>query len=113
MTLAHIHRRNKGCKVVRPVTILLWLTTFALAADVSGKWDGTLEFKGEDGQAQTVPAHADLKQQNATLVGTVWKEDGQRVALVVFDSFEIGFKPILVKIRSRMKPGLSNYNRDK
>lgn len=58
--------------------ILLLLTTYALAADVSGKWTGTLEFKGEDGQAQTVPAHAELKQQNNVVVGKVWKEDGQR-----------------------------------
>lgn len=58
--------------------ILFLLTTFALAADVSGKWNGTLEFKGEDGQAQTVPAHAELKQQNNTLAGTVWKEDSER-----------------------------------
>jgi hypothetical protein len=57
---------------------LLLLTRFALAADVSGKWNGTLEFKGENGQAQTVPAHAELTQQNNVVVGKVWKEDGQR-----------------------------------
>jgi hypothetical protein len=81
-------RRNGRYELVRPIDIgtgpkllfpvLLLLTTFALAADVSGKWNGTLEFKGEDGQAQAVPAHAELKQQNGTLFGTVWKEDGQR-----------------------------------
>lgn len=78
MTLARIVRRTGGCAVLRTVAILLCLTTLALAADVSGKWSGTLEFKGEDGQAQTVPAHAELKQQSSTLTGTVWKEDGQR-----------------------------------
>lgn len=71
-------RRNGACVVLRAMAILLCLTTLALAADVSGKWSGTLEFKGDDGQSQTVPAYAELKQQNGTLVGTVWKEDGQR-----------------------------------
>ena len=60
------------------LSILLLLATFALAADVSGRWNGTLEFKGEDGQAQTVSAHLELKQQKDTLRGTVWKEEGQR-----------------------------------
>jgi hypothetical protein len=60
------------------VPIVLLLTAFAFAADLSGKWSGTLEFKGEDGQVQTVPAHAELKQQNNALVGKVWKEDGER-----------------------------------
>ena len=61
------------------LAILLLLTTsFATAADVSGKWDGALEFKGEDGQTQTAPAHADLKQENKLVTGKIWKEGGQQ-----------------------------------
>ena len=61
------------------LAILFSLTTpFALAADVSGKWYGALEFKGEDGQTQTAPAHADLKQENKLVTGKIWKEGGQQ-----------------------------------
>jgi len=59
--------------------ILLLLTTpFALAADMSGKWNGSLEFKSQDGQTQAAPAHADLKQQNNAVRGKIWKEEGQQ-----------------------------------
>lgn len=87
MNLADTLPRNGGellrrieLKIGPKVLLLIFglLTTFALASDVSGKWNGTLEFKGEDGQAQTVPAHAELKQQNNVVVGRVWKEDGER-----------------------------------
>lgn len=53
--------------------LLLLTTSFGVAADVSGKWNGALEFKGEDGQTQTAAAHADLEQQNNVLTGTIWK----------------------------------------
>ena len=60
------------------LAILLLLTTsIAIAADLSGKWNGALEFKGEDGQTQTAPAHADLKQDNKLVTGKIWKEEGQ------------------------------------
>lgn len=51
---------------------------FALAADVSGKWNGSLEFKNEDGLTQSVTAHAVLKQQGNTVTGKIWKEEGQQ-----------------------------------
>jgi hypothetical protein len=37
-----------------------------------------LEFKGEDRQTQTAPAHADFKQQYNVLTGKIWKEGGQQ-----------------------------------
>ena len=58
--------------------LLLLTTSFALAADVSGKWDGSLEFKAEDGQTQAAPAHAHLKQENKLVTGKIWKEEGQQ-----------------------------------
>jgi len=64
-------------RLLVPILVLL-ITSFALAADVSGKWTGSLEFKGEGGQTHTAPAHADLKQQNVALTGRIWKGDGQQ-----------------------------------
>jgi hypothetical protein len=58
--------------------LLLLVTAYALAVDVSGKWNGSLEFKGEDGRTQSAPAHADLKQQASTVNGKIWKEQGQQ-----------------------------------
>ena len=87
-TLAGIFRRNRSYEVVQPIgfrmgpslffPIVLLVSTFALAADVSGRWNGSMDFKDEEGQVQTVPAHVDLRQKSDVLVGTVWKEDGQR-----------------------------------
>ena len=69
-----------------PIFALL-TASFALTADVSGKWTGSLEFKGDDGQTPTAPAHADLKQQNNAVTGRIWKGDGHQ--------FEIGARPSL------------------
>ena len=60
-------------------TVLLILTApSALAADVSGRWSGTLEFTGQDGQTRKASAHADLKQQDHTIQGKIWKEENQQ-----------------------------------
>lgn len=64
-------------RLVLPILLLL-STSFALVSDVSGKWNGSLEFKGEDGHTQTAPAHADLKQQANAVTGKIWKEEGQQ-----------------------------------
>lgn len=53
---------------------LLMATSSARGADVSGKWNGALEFDEGNGQTQRLPAHADLKQQNNVVTGKVWKE---------------------------------------
>ena len=58
--------------------LLLILTPFALAAEVSGNWNGSLEFKSQDGQTQVAPAHAEFKQQSNTVTGRIWKEEGQQ-----------------------------------
>ena len=79
--------RGKG-KADHPITsrlasrllipTLFLLTTLALGADASGRWKGSLELKGGDGQMQTVSAYADLKQQGKTVTGKVWKEQEQQ-----------------------------------
>lgn len=58
--------------------ILFLLTTLAFGEDASGKWKGSMEFKGDDGQIQTVSAYMELKQQGSTVTGKVWKEQGQQ-----------------------------------
>jgi hypothetical protein len=83
-----IHRPSSKDKDARPVDIrltskllfpiLFLLTTLALAADASGKWNGSLEFKGEDGQTQTASAHAEMKQEAHAVTGRIWKEEGQQ-----------------------------------
>jgi hypothetical protein len=63
------------------LTFLLLPTPLLHATDVSGKWTGTLEFRTEDGHAQSVPAHADLKQQGNSLTGKLWKEADQQFVI--------------------------------
>jgi hypothetical protein len=63
------------------LTFLLLLTPLVYAADVSGKWTGTLEFRAEDGHAQSVAAYADLKQRGNSLSGKLWKEADQQFVI--------------------------------
>lgn len=53
--------------------LLLW-GPLASAADVSGRWTGSLEFKSPEGDAQSIPAHAEFKQQDGAISGSVWKD---------------------------------------
>ena len=72
----HVIDLALACKLL--FSILFVWTTLALAADVSGRWNGTLAFTGGDGQTQTVSANADLKQQGKAVTGRIWKEEGQQ-----------------------------------
>ena len=56
------------------VSFVLLLTPLVSAADVSGKWSGSLEAKVPDGETITVQSHAELKQQGDSVTGKVWKE---------------------------------------
>lgn len=61
----------------RLIHVALWaivITPLVSAADVSGKWSGSLEIKTPDGQAMSFPAFADFKQQGTSLSGNVWKD---------------------------------------
>ena len=68
-------------KVTRQLFFLLLFAIPVMAADISGKWSGSLEFKDADGQAQTVPAHAEFKQDGDALAGAVWKEAGHQFSI--------------------------------
>lgn len=51
------------------ISLLLLSAGSCAAADVSGKWSGTIDLK-EDGQAKTVPAFLILKQDGSNLTGS-------------------------------------------
>jgi hypothetical protein len=63
-------------KLTKYAVAALFLVQFLNAADVDGKWSGTLEAKSEDGSNVAVPAHVELKREGDAITGTVWKEAG-------------------------------------
>lgn len=54
--------------------LLVMLAPFASAADLTGKWSGSLEAKTPSGEAVVVPANVELKQQGDEVTGRVWKD---------------------------------------
>ncbi len=55
----------------RLLAFLLMLAPFAFAAaDVSGKWAGTMDMKMPDGSVNSTPVTAEFKQTGATITGT-------------------------------------------
>jgi hypothetical protein len=67
-------RRKTTMRRLSCAVLFVLLVPLASAADVTGKWSGSLEGKDPDGETVTVPAHADLKQQGDSITGKVWKE---------------------------------------
>jgi hypothetical protein len=61
-------------KLINYAVLVLFLVRLVNAADVSGKWRGSLEGQGEDGATVAIPAHAELKQAGGAITGTVWKD---------------------------------------
>ena len=59
----------------------LFLVNWLSAADVAGKWSGSLEGKGEDGSTISVPAHLELKQAGEAITGTVGKDSAHEYAI--------------------------------
>ena len=60
---------------------VLLLAPFLSGADVSGKWNGSMEGKGEDGSTISVPAHLELKQAGEAITGTVGKDSAHEYAI--------------------------------
>ena len=67
-------------KLVLYATTTLLLTALVQAADVSGKWTGTLEGQGPDGPI-SVPANMEFKQTGQTITGSVWKDTDHQFAI--------------------------------
>lgn len=66
---------------MRYLSLLLFLTSIACAADVSGKWTGTLEAAGEDGRPVAIPAYMEFTQTGNAIQGAVSKDAEHRYAI--------------------------------
>ena len=58
------------------VTLLLAFAWTLSAADLTGKWSGTVDLK-QDGEAQTIPVIMVVKQEGNKLTGTAGPEEDQ------------------------------------
>ncbi|HEV8041408.1 MAG TPA: hypothetical protein VGP62_21215 [Bryobacteraceae bacterium] len=68
-------------KLTSYAVAVLFLAQFLNAADVSGKWSGSLEGKGEDGSAISVPARMEFKQTGEAITGSVGKDSAHEYAI--------------------------------
>jgi len=53
----------------------------ASAADVSGRWSGSVEIKDQEGRANVIPLQAILKQQGSKLTGSFGPSAEQQFAI--------------------------------
>src|SRR5690349_1870305 len=65
--LIHLKMTSK-----RLFPLIFFWSTLAFAGDASGRWNGSVEFKGANGQSQAASVHADLKQETNAITGRVW-----------------------------------------
>jgi hypothetical protein len=72
---------NKMRKLTDYAVAVLFLVQLLNAAYVTGKWSGTLEGKGDDGSAISVPAHMEFKQAGEAITGSVGKDSGHEYAI--------------------------------
>ncbi len=81
---------------MRRVFLLTTLLAAGLAAaDLTGKWNGTVEFKGPDG-SQTGGAFMELKQQGNEVTGQAGPNEGDLVPIsnVKFDGKRLAFEVV-------------------
>ena len=74
------------------VLIMLLLVSVASATDVSGKWSGSMELANGDGQVQTVSSHAEFKQENHALTGTIGRDSQFPIAKGTIEGDKIQFE---------------------
>jgi hypothetical protein len=72
---------------------LVLMAASLMAADVTGKWTGTLVEKGEQGE-RSFPALLVLKQAGTALTGTAGPNEGERydISKAVVDGDQITFE---------------------
>jgi hypothetical protein len=64
------------------ISLLFLLAPLTLAAaDVSGKWSGTMEMKAPDGTTQAMPIAAEFKQDGKTVTGTAGREGDEQLTI--------------------------------
>jgi hypothetical protein len=61
--------------------VILLAPVAARAADVSGKWSGSMDMKGPDGQTQSMPVTAEFKQDGKTVTGTAGREGDDQLTV--------------------------------
>jgi hypothetical protein len=66
--------------MTRLLAVLL-LSAIALLADVTGKWTGSFDVTGPDGQTNAQTAVLSLKQEGNTLSGTAGPSDDEQMAI--------------------------------
>ncbi|HEV2688878.1 MAG TPA: hypothetical protein VGV35_09995 [Bryobacteraceae bacterium] len=66
--------------MIRLLCVLL-LSSIALLADVTGKWTGSFDVTGPDGQVQANTAFLDLKQDGNALTGTAGPNESEQMAI--------------------------------
>jgi hypothetical protein len=59
--------------------VVLLLSSIALLADVTGKWTGTFDITGPDGEVHSQTAYLDLKQDGGTLTGTAGPNESEQM----------------------------------
>ena len=63
--------------MIRILSCLL-ISTIALFADVTGKWSGSFDITGPDGDTKSDTAFLSLKQDGKSLTGTAGPNEGQQ-----------------------------------
>jgi len=59
----------------------LLLSAIALLADVTGKWSGSFDISGPDGQSKADTAFLNLKQDGKNLTGTAGPNESEQMAI--------------------------------
>lgn len=63
------------------LSLCLLLLPLTAAADVSGKWSGSMDIKTPDGTVQSTPVTAEFKQDGKTVTGTAGREGDDQLTI--------------------------------
>jgi hypothetical protein len=63
------------------LSLFLLLLPLTAAADVSGKWSGSMDITAPDGTAQSTPVTAEFKQDGKTITGTAGREGDDQLTI--------------------------------
>lgn len=76
---------------------VLLLSTIGLLADVSGKWSGSFDVTGPDGNVKSDTAFLSLKQDGNTLTGTAGPNESEQMSIRAgkIDGDKITFEVVL------------------
>jgi len=74
--------------------VILLAPVVAHAADISGKWSGSMDMKAPDGTAQSMAVTAEFKQDGKTVTGTAGREGDDQLTVEkgVFEGGQLTFE---------------------